>query len=472
VQPPETRASFVPQAIVLPRPRRTTVLRRGGATLGGGVRRLSPIAIKRLVLRRKIDRHDVARRLRLLFDDLGGMFTKLGQLIACAESIVGSELADAFRSVLDGGPAVPYAQVRATVEAELGMPLEQAFASFDREPVAAASIAVVHRATLTDGTPVAVKVLRPGIEALVAADLAVMGPSFRIVARQLGLDLARLLYEVVNGLREQLSEELNLANEARALHHFRALLASYGIERIIAPAPVDSHTSTRVLTMELLDGVPIDDLAAIETMGVDPRPLVDQLVKAWFMTTLRDGVFHGDVHAGNLLFLRDGRLGVIDWGIVGRLHGEDLHFFRQIIRASLGDESAWDDVAKHIMKVYGSLVREALGLVDDDAIAQFVRDQVAPLLTRPFGEVSVAMMINGPPPDIAGAQRIPTSFRDRRRFQRQMMDDAGIGTTFDRAQFLLGKQLVYFERYGRMYLPDVSLLEDRSFFAALLADLP
>src|SRR5439155_24887845 len=116
---------------------------------------LSPIAVKRLVLRRQIDRQDVARRLRLLFDDLGGMFTKLGQLIACAESIVGPELADAFRSVLDRGPAVPYAQVRATVEAELGMPLEQAFASFDPEPMAAASIAVVHRATLTDGTPVA-----------------------------------------------------------------------------------------------------------------------------------------------------------------------------------------------------------------------------------------------------------------------------------------------------------------------------
>jgi ubiquinone biosynthesis protein len=455
--------------IDLPRPRRSAVLRRGAATVGGGVRRMSPVLAPRLA-RRPVDPDRAAARLRLLFDDLGGTFTKLGQLVACAESIVGPELATAFRTTLDQGAPVGYPAVRAVVQAELGRPITEAFASFDPAPIAAASIAVVHRATLPDGTPVAVKVLRPGIEKLVATDLAVIEPILRQAARQLGLDMARLLHGVVVGLREQLSEELNLLNEAKALHHFRSLLEKYRLDRITAPAPIDSHTARRVLTMEMLDGVPIDDVAAIEAYGVDPRPLVEQLVKAWFMITVRDGVFHGDVHAGNLMLLPEGRIGVIDWGIVGRLDPENLAFFRQMIRATLGDESAWRDVARHVMKVYGATVGEIFGLVDEEMVERFVRHQVEPLLTKPFGEVSVAMLVAPPPPDLIGT-RPPSTLRERRRFQAQMMEADGTGSSFDRAQFLLGKQLVYFERYGQMYMPDVSLLQDEAFFRELLAEV-
>jgi predicted unusual protein kinase regulating ubiquinone biosynthesis (AarF/ABC1/UbiB family) len=469
--PFSSEAPLVPTPIDLPRPRRTTVLRRGAATSVGGARRLGPLLITK-ARGKPVAPADIGRRLRLLFEDLGGTFTKLGQLIACAESIVGPELADAFRGTLDRGPAVPFDQVRATVESELGGPLQQRFRSFEERPMAAASIAVVHRAVLPDGQPVAVKILRPGIEALVATDLAVMEPVLHQAARQLGLELARLLHGVVVGLREQLSEELNLANEARALDHFRRLLAHYEVDRITAPAPIHSHTGRRVLTMELLDGVPIDDVTAVGKMGIDPRSLVEQLVKSWFITALRHGVFHGDVHAGNLLWLRDGRIGVIDWGIVGRLDPENLHFFRQAVRASLGEESAWADVAAHVLKVYGPGIGDLLGLADEEMITRYVRYSIEPLLTRPFGEVSIAMMVNGPPPELFGAPPPPKSFRERRRFEAQIMDAPGMGGSFDRAQFLLGKQLVYFERYGRMYLPDVSLLEDRAFFESVLADLP
>ena len=146
---------LVPEPIVLPRPDRAAVLRRGAAAVGGGARRLGPAMAPRL-RRRPVDREHAAAQLRLLFDEMGGTFTKLGQLIACAESIVGPELANAFRTTLDQGPAVPYPQVRAAVEAELRRPIGEAFSSFDPAPMAAASIAVVHRAALPDGTPVAV----------------------------------------------------------------------------------------------------------------------------------------------------------------------------------------------------------------------------------------------------------------------------------------------------------------------------
>src|SRR5204863_5881142 len=132
-------------------------------------------------------------------------------------SVLGEDFASAFRGCLDGGAPVPFPEVRAAVEVALGRPLEQAFASFEPAPLAAASIAVVHRATLLDGTPVAVKVLRPGIEELVAADLDLLRPVLYAIARYGAVELAQLMLGVLDGLREQLAEELDLDNERRAL---------------------------------------------------------------------------------------------------------------------------------------------------------------------------------------------------------------------------------------------------------------
>src|SRR5437879_145772 len=110
-----------------------------------------------------------------------------------------------------------------------------------------------------------------------------------------------------------------------------------------APPPA-AFSGPRVLTMEFLDGFPIDDLARIAELGVDPRPLIEQTVRGWFLTAIRYGVFHGDVHAGNLMLLRDGRIAALDWGIVGQLDPKTHRFFRRAIEAALGDEAAWDEV--------------------------------------------------------------------------------------------------------------------------------
>src|SRR5207245_6504649 len=133
--------------------------------------------------------------------------------------------------------------------------------------------------------------------------------------------------------------------------------------------------------MEFLDGVPIDDLAGIAELGVDPRPLVEQTVRGWFLTAIRYGVFHGDVHAGNLMLLRDGRIAALDWGIVGQLDPDTHRFFGRIIEAALGDESARDEVAARLRQGY----RPALGALGLDAagIAPFVRGVVGPGVPPP-----------------------------------------------------------------------------------------
>jgi hypothetical protein len=259
--------------------------------------------------------------------------------------------------------------------------------------------------------------------------------------------------------------------------HHRDLARALGLDRIVVPEPLPALSGQRVLTMDFLDGVPIDDHAGIAALGLDPRPLLDQLVRAWFITALRDGTFHADAHAGNILMLRDGRVGVVDWGIVGRLDARTLRFLRRTVEGALGDESAWDDIADEFLANYGPALTEGLGM-DRAGLASFCRSIVEPMLTRPFGEVSLGKFLAAWQGNVAEAegraverptwrQRL-TRLRRQRELHVGISQHGGRGTSFDRGTFLLGKQLLYFERYGKMFLADTSLLEDRDFFARVL----
>src|SRR5439155_17078151 len=234
--------------------------------------------------------------------------------------------------------------------------------SFDPDPIGRGSLAVVHRAVTLDGQAVAVKVLRPGIEDVIATDLALMTPLFELLADQLGMEIAGSLHMVLDGFREQLEEEIDLRNERRTMDHHRLLLERVDLPLVTIPESHPELSGRQTLTMDFLDGVPIDDLDAIAAFGVDPKPVAQAAIRAWFMSVLRDGTCHGDVHAGNMLLLRDGRLGLIDWGIVGRLDADTHRFFRRMLEAALGDETAWADLAAQLQRAYGPALREQLGL--------------------------------------------------------------------------------------------------------------
>ena len=152
------------------------------------------------------------------------------------------------------------------------MPMSEAFAEFEPEPFGRASIAVVHRATLHDGRRVAVKIIRPGIEHQVATDLDLMQPLFEVLARQTGDQMAGSVLQLVDSFRIQVGEEMDLRNEARTMAHFRRLLTEVDLPQIVVPEPYPELSGPNVLTMELLDGVPIDDLAQVAALGVDPAP--------------------------------------------------------------------------------------------------------------------------------------------------------------------------------------------------------
>jgi len=169
---------------------------------------------------------------------------------------------------------------------------------------------------------------------------------------------------------------------------------------------------------------------------------------------------------------------VLDWGIVGRLDADTHRFFVRVIEGALGNEDAWGDVAAHLVKTYGPAIRDAMGL-DDDQLTTFVRSLVEPVLTRPFGEVSLSNLLTAPQAQMARARgqrahagtvrSVIQRVREQRRLRRVTEAYGGMDSEFDRGTFLLAKQLMYFERYGKMFMADTPILSDRSFFESLVA---
>ena len=202
--------------------------------------------------------------LRKTFEDLGTTFLKFGQLVGSAPGVFGDDVAAEFRGCLDTGPGVPADEVQRVIEDELGCSIEEAFASFDSTPIGQASIAVVHRAVTHDGHDVAVKVLRPGVEFRVAVDLDLLQPLLEFVVRATGEQAAVSMLQQFDGFRQQLGEELDLRNEARAMTHYQALLDRVHLPLVTVPTIYPDLSSGRVLTMEFIEGVPVDDLAKIE----------------------------------------------------------------------------------------------------------------------------------------------------------------------------------------------------------------
>ncbi|HKD22172.1 MAG TPA: 2-polyprenylphenol 6-hydroxylase [Rhizomicrobium sp.] len=257
-------------------------------------------------------------RLARALESLGPAYIKLGQVLATRPDIIGAEIASELESLQDRLPPFPSAVARSEIAKAFGRPVEELFAQFG-EPIAAASIAQVHQAETTDepARRVAVKVLRPGIEAEFARDLSAFALAARIVER-VSPEARRLRAgAVVDTLAQSVALELDLRMEAAAASELAERTGGDGHFRV--PEVDWQRTSARVLTTEWIDGTALRDPAELAAAGHDPKHIAVLLIRAFLTQALRDGFFHADMHPGNLFVDAQGRLVAVDFGIMGRL---------------------------------------------------------------------------------------------------------------------------------------------------------
>lgn len=263
------------------------------------------------------EEQSLPERLRHAIEALGPTFIKLGQILSTRADLLPPEWLEELEKLQSHVAPTPFEDIRAQVEAELGGPPEQVFARFDTTPLAAGSIAQVHRATLTSGEEVVVKLRRPGLRPVIEADLRLLSHLAGLLERQrpeIGRYRPR---EILHNLGVAMGEELDLANEGRNCEEIAGNLA--GLRNIRIPRIHAQWTSEHVLVQEFVEGIVPTDRPGLAAAGLDGRVLAQRGAEAFLQMALVDGVFHADPHPGNLRALPGNVVGFIDFGMVGRL---------------------------------------------------------------------------------------------------------------------------------------------------------
>lgn len=285
-----------------------------------------------------VSRADLANRLRVAAEHLGPTYIKLGQIISAGRGLFPDELVDEFSLLRDRVPAERFALIREVVEADLGRPLHEVFATFERTPIAAASIAQVHAATLLDGSPVVVKVQRPTVAGRVREDLRVMAWLAPFLVGRIPVASLANPPALVDLFAETITEELDFRLEAENMIDVARSYATLGQRGYVIPRPHPELVTRRVLVMERLDGFAFDDVVGMTAAGIDTEQVVRTGMIGFLEGAMFNGIFHGDLHGGNLLVLPDGRTGLLDFGITGRLReAERMAFLRLLVGATMND---------------------------------------------------------------------------------------------------------------------------------------
>jgi ubiquinone biosynthesis protein len=283
-------------------------------------------------------RSALSRRLRVAFAHLGPTYIKMGQIISSGEGLFPEELVGEFKLLRDRVPPESFDHVRRIVEADLGRPLEEIFSHFEPAPIAAASIAQVHAATLRSGEEVVVKVQRPRVHDLVHNDIRAMAwLAPKLVGR---IPVAALANPpaLVELFAETILEELDFRLEAENMLDVASVLAETGQRAVIVARPHPHLVTRRVLVMERLSGFAWDDVAGMQRAGVDTQAVLHAGMVAFMEGAMLFGVFHGDLHGGNLFVLPDGRTALLDFGITGRMdERKRLAFLFLLVGATTGD---------------------------------------------------------------------------------------------------------------------------------------
>lgn len=389
--------------------------------------------------------------LRTLFERMGATYTKLGQFIASSPTLFPAEYVKEFQKCLDQTEPVSWNVIKRVIEQELG-PISNTFAFIDESPLASASIAQVHVGRLLTGEDVVIKVQKPGIDDCLQADLGFIYVAARVL-EFLQPEWERTSLSAVAGdIRSSMLEELDFELEARNTIEFRRFLQDSDLlKQATAPRVYLDHTTKKVMTMERLNGVSLLDENTIRTVTKNPALGTDAIITAlniWSMSVTSMDFFHADVHAGNLLLLEDGRVGFIDFGIVGRISAKVFQAVNELSAAlAMSDSEA---MAVALCK---------MGAADDNVdTKQFGRDieRVLDRMNNVQTDVTIMATQDG---SIAGSLRVDeTEITDLLLELVNVTENNGL--KLPREFGLLVKQSLYFDRYLKILAPTVDVMND------------
>lgn len=325
-------------------------------------------------------------RLRLVLEELGPTYVKLGQVVSSRSDLLPPDWIAELKKLHDAVPPFPYEQVRQTFIEDLGAPPEELFAEFDPVPIAAASIGQVHRARLRSGEAVMVKVQRPGIRDVVKSDFEMISRLARLIEARTAIGRKAGLRDIVAEFSQTLTDEMDYHNEATNADALRHNLMKS--PRIHVPYIYWDKVTTRILTMEAVEGIKIDALAALKDAGVDLSLLAEDMIKSIFQQLLIDGFFHADPHPGNLFVIPESNtLVFIDLGMTGRLLPEQCEQISQIVRALVNRNS------KEIVRLV-LLVGVPYQTVDEKALRRAVDRMIGRYLNASLSSISFSQLVS------------------------------------------------------------------------------
>jgi predicted unusual protein kinase regulating ubiquinone biosynthesis (AarF/ABC1/UbiB family) len=315
---------------------------------------------------------------------LGPAFIKLGQVLSTRADLLPPPYLQALSRLQDNVEPFAFADVQAVIEQELGVRLSKAFSAFDEKPLAAASLGQVHRAALRDGRVVAVKVQRPDVRDRVTEDLQAMEDIAGLLDNHTDAGRQFAFVEMVHEFRRTLWQELDYRRESNNLVRIGENLARFS--RIVVPRPIDDYTSTRVLTMEFIHGRKITALSPLVRQDLDGEALASELFRAYLHQIVIDGFFHADPHPGNVFLTDDGRLALLDLGMVSRLSpARQDQLLKMLLAVSEGNGDRAAELAGQIGDPRGDF--------DDAGLRRDVSDLVASYREAPLAELQVGRVM-------------------------------------------------------------------------------
>ncbi len=385
------------------------------------------------------DRPPAPKLLRQTFENLGTTYIKLGQFIASSPSLFPEAYVEEFQHCLDNTPSIPFPVIESVIKRELDKPIYEIFSDIDPTPLASASIAQVHAAKLVTGEDVVIKVQKPGVHNTLLTDLNFLYVSAKILELITPSIHVASLSEIIDEIQKSMLAECDFYQEAQNIADFQTFLAETENSEVVAPKVYKEASSLKVLTMERFFGISFTDLENVKAYAPDPQYSLITAMNTWFSTLLMGKPFHADVHAGNLLILQDGRIGFIDFGIVGKIRSE-----------------TWSSITLFIQSItegdYLGMAEAMVGIgitkneINIDALAndiQGVYDNMDQLQSSGIHDTAI---------NDGDVNKVMT---DIVRIGKQY------GIHFPREFALLLKQVLYFDRYVQLLAPDANFYSDK-----------